>query len=114
VGSPNNLIAPQWRDLELSSLGRLRGHRGHRAQPPLGRAVGRRPNYYGLLGNLNFEVILHEGSGVIDLAYGAMSGAGNATIGLENPTGTEAVGHCPSGNSCTAISNSRVRFTPIP
>ncbi|MBK6532174.1 MAG: hypothetical protein IPF99_22030 [Deltaproteobacteria bacterium] len=67
-----------------------------------------------LLSVLNFEVIVHEGSGVIDLAYGAMSGAGTATVGLENPGGTQAVGPCPSNNSCTIISNARARFTPIP
>jgi hypothetical protein len=113
VGTPNGLIAPQWRDLVTSSSGVCVA------------TVGTAPNrswvaqwvaasYFSGSATLNFEVIVREGSGVIDLAYGAMSGSGSATVGLANPAGTEAVSPCPSGNACTAASNFRARFTPIP
>ena len=113
VGSPNGLIAPQWRDLVQSSSGICVATVGTAPNRSwVAQWVG--ANYFSSSATLNFEVIVREGSGVIDLAYGAMSGSGNATIGLENPAGTEAVSPCPSGNSCTAISNFRARFTPIP
>jgi hypothetical protein len=113
VGSPNGLIAPQWRDLVLSSSGVCVATVGTAPNRSwVAQWVG--ANYYVGGATLNFEVIVREGSGVIDLAYGAMSGSGSATVGLENPAGTEAVSPCPSGNACTAASNFRARFTPIP
>ena len=64
--------------------------------------------------NLNFELIVHEGTGIIEFAYAAMTGSSAATIGIENPAGTVALGPCGAGNSCTATSNLRARFTPSP
>jgi hypothetical protein len=113
VGTPNGLIAPQWRDLVLSSSGVCVATVGTAPNRSwVAQWVG--ANYYVGGATLNFEVIVREGSGVIDLAYGVMSGSGSATVGLENPAGTEAVSPCPSGNACTAASNFRARFTPIP
>lgn len=113
ASSPNGLIAPQWRDLVLSGTGVCVATVGAApARRWVAQWVG--AGYYSGTATLNFEVIVHEGSGIIDLAYGAMSGSAAATIGVENPAGTQARGPCPSGNSCPAVSNARSRFTPIP
>ncbi len=111
--TPNGVMAMQWRDLETSASGVCVA------------TVGTAPNrswiaqwvdarYYLGTNSLNFEVIVHEGSGVIEFAYAAMSGVMAATVGLENPAGTEAVSPCPTGTSCNITSNGRARFTPIP
>jgi hypothetical protein len=113
VFAPNSVIAPQWADQVTTSSGVC--------VATLGTAPARRwvsqwvgTHYYADTNSLNYEVIVHEGSGVIEFAYAAMSGSQPATIGLESPDGTQAVGPCPSGNNCTAVSNYRARFTPIP
>ncbi|MDB4930182.1 MAG: hypothetical protein JWM10_2666 [Myxococcaceae bacterium] len=113
-GTPNGVLAPQWRDLVMSSSGVCVATVG---SAPSRRWVAQWVNaryYSDSSSSFNFEVILHEGSGVIEFAYSAMSGAQSATIGIESPDGTQAYGPCPSGNNCVTVSNARVRFTPIP
>jgi hypothetical protein len=64
---------------------------------------------------LNFEVSLNERDASIDLLYATMTGALAATVGVENPAGTEAVGGCPAGptvTSCVIPANARFRFEP--
>ncbi|MDP3213212.1 MAG: hypothetical protein Q8S73_03840, partial [Deltaproteobacteria bacterium] len=110
---PNSVLAPQWADQLLSSTGVC--------VATVGTAPSRRwvvqwagSRYYNNSNSLNYEVILHEGSGVIDFAYGAMSGVVASTVGIESPDGTRAFGPCASRNSCVMVSNARTRFTPIP
>jgi hypothetical protein len=108
--TPNSVIAPHWGDLVTGTSGICVG--------AVGTAPNRRwvvqwsgaRNYAGG-GSLNFEAILHEGSGIIDFVYADMTGATARTAGVENPGGTAAVGACGS-TTCTPTSNSRVRFTP--
>ncbi len=110
--SPNGLIAPQWRDLRTSTSGVCIATTG--AAPNrrwVAQWVGA-SNYSGG-GTLNFEVVVHEGTGIVDLAYGAMTSPQTATVGLENNAGTAAFGGCGgTSTSCVTVSNSRVRFTP--
>jgi hypothetical protein len=47
-------------------------------------------------------------------AYGAMSGALSATVGIENPSGAQAVGPCSNLNSWLMVSDGRTRYSPIP
>jgi hypothetical protein len=110
--SPNAVIAPQWRDLVTGANGVCLG--------VVGTGTARRwvvqwPNVrnYPSSGDLSFEVILHEETGIIDFVYGTMNGAQTATAGIESPTGSGAVGAC-GGTTCTITSNTRVRFTPGP
>ncbi len=116
--APNGLIAAQWRDLLTRDTGACIA--------TLGTAPSRRwvaqwdnaSNYPTGTGSLNFEVIVHEGSGIIDLAYGVMSMSDTTrttTVGLESPDGLRAVGGCTDGTSlCVSASNTRARFTPAP
>lgn len=110
TSTPNATLAPQWRDLVMGSSGICVG------------AVGAAPNRRWVVqwsnvtnfpssGDLSFEVILNESSGAIDFVYGTMSGALSATVGIENPTGTVAVGAC-GATTCTISSNTRIRFSP--
>lgn len=108
--SPNSTIAPQWGDLVTGTSGICLG--------TVGAAPSRRwvvqwsgVRNYPSSGSLNFEVILHEGTGIIDFVYGTMSGAQTRTVGIENPSGTTAVGGC-GGTSCLITNNTRLRFTP--
>ena len=63
-----------------------------------------------------FELVLHESTNVIDFAYRTMTNAPSATVGVENPAGTEAVSHCPedAGAWCRPVAGSRFRYLPIP
>jgi hypothetical protein len=110
---PNSVLAPQWADQVVSASGVC--------VATVGAAPSRRfvvqwsgSRYYLDSNSLNYEVILHEGSGVVDFAYGAMSGVVANTVGIESPDGARAFGPCATRNSCTIISNARTRFTPIP
>jgi hypothetical protein len=113
TASPNSLLAPQWSDQVTGTSGVC--------VATIGAAPARRwvaqwvaARYYADSNSLNYEVIVHEGSGVIEFAYGAMTGVRSATVGLESPDGTQAVSPCTDPNGCVAISNSRARFTPVP
>ena len=113
TSTPNGVMAMQWTDLYTSATGVCVATVGTAPNRSwVAQWVGTR--YYADTNSLNFEVIVHEGSGIIEFAYAAMSGVLSATVGLENPAGTEAVSPCPTGTSCSATSNLRARFTPIP
>ena len=110
--SPNGVIAPQWRDLVTGANGVCLGVVGAGSAR---RWVVQWPNVrnYTGGGDLSFEVILHEETGIIDFVYATMTGAQSATAGIESPTGSAGVGACGS-TLCTVASNTRVRFTPEP
>ncbi len=108
--APNSVIAAQWRDLHTDLDGVC--------VATVGSAPSRRwiaqwvdTGVLGVSSSLNFEIVVHESTGVIDFVYGTMTGAGGATVGLENPAGTDAVSGCGAA-LCTITSNSRLRFTP--
>jgi hypothetical protein len=110
---PNSVLAPQWADQVVSASGVC--------VATVGAAPSRRfvvqwsgSRYYLDSNSLNYEVILHEGSGVVDFAYGAMSGVVASTVGIESPDGARAFGPCATRHSCVMVSNARARFTPIP
>jgi hypothetical protein len=89
---------------------------GTEPQPPLDLPVGQRAVLLQILGSsLDFEIVLHETTGVIDLLYSTMTGAQSSTVGIENSTGTIGLGGCEDGTTtCTTPSNTRIRFTPSP
>lgn len=62
--------------------------------------------------HLTYEVILHEGSNVIDFVYQRLDGARPGYIGLENDTGMMSVQ--PSPGLTTPMVGRNYRFTPIP
>jgi hypothetical protein len=66
--------------------------------------------------NFTFEVVLHEGTSVLEYSYLSMVG-GTRTyyVGLENHEGSAGTGGCPGGTfSCRPATGSGVRFTPTP
>ena len=96
VGSPNNLIAGLWEDLDPGSS----PGEGTVADETRG-AAGSREYIVGFYGvphfpqqNLvTFEMILHESSNDIELQYGIVSGSdlGDHTVGIENATGLDGL-----------------------
>ncbi len=108
---PNGVIAVHWADLFNTAGGTCVAAVG---AAPTRRWVVQWVNtaIRGVTSNLSFEVIVHEGSGVIEFAYGSLSDSG-AAIGLENPTGTEVASGCIGTTiPCEVTSNARLRFTP--
>ena len=84
---------------------------------PNRRFVAQWANTRNLGGNLimDFEIVLHEGTNLIDLMYRTMDTT-SRTVGMENQTGTMGISGCPTATSysCAPMTNSRVRFRPIP
>jgi hypothetical protein len=66
--------------------------------------------------DLSFEVLLHETTGVVEIAYaGTSTGTGlGFTAGIENETGTRAVGGPNLGNTNSEKPSQDQRFTPNP
>jgi hypothetical protein len=63
--------------------------------------------------HFTYEVILNEGSNVIELVYQRMEGARVQFVGLENHSGSEGIGGCPDGAfSCAPPTGHAVRFVP--
>lgn len=115
TSAPNAVIAPYWSDLRTSSSGICVATVG--TAPRRQWAVEwLNASHFSGGGSLTFEVVLNEGSGVIELMYGAVTGAQASTVGIENQSGTEAVSGCasPTAYNCVPVSNARVRFTPAP
>lgn len=109
--APNGVIAPHWADLFNTASGTCVATVGT-APSRLWVVEWVRTAIRGVSSSLDFEVIVHEGSGVIEFAYGVLTGSG-AAVGLENPTGTEAANGCVGGSiPCSVSSNTRLRFTP--
>jgi hypothetical protein len=118
AATPNGVIAPQWRDLVTRADGvcvttvgvapdrRFVVHWSNVGNYSLGSATG----------SLSFEVALNERDQSIDFIYAGMTGAQMSTVGIENNTGTEAMGACPTmtATSCVIAPNTRVRFVPSP
>ncbi len=114
VGAPNAVIAAYWRDLVVGAPGMCLATVG---AAPSRRWVVQWANTrpFGGGTTMDFEIVLHEGSNLIDLMYRTMDSA-NGTVGVENQAGNAAVSGCPTATSysCAPMSNSRVRFRPIP
>lgn len=73
--------------------------------------------YYSRAGSLTFSVVLYEGSDVIDVLFGTMTGDPNAngssaTIGVQDTTGSVATQY--SCNSGVISTGTRIRFNPVP
>lgn len=71
------------------------------------------------VGTLVFEVIVSEGTDLIDFVFQRMDGAISHYTGLESPAlSPTGVAGCPSGTSftyfCTPMAGARIRFTPAP
>jgi hypothetical protein len=113
TSTPNAVMAPHWGDLAtrtgacVATIGTA-PNRQFVIQWPDARNLGG-----GDTNVLNFEIILNEGSNIIDFAYQRMDGASARTTGLENYAGTEAIGGCGS-TTCTPTAGTRYRFTPSP
>jgi len=111
---PDGVIAAQWLDLRTGPSGIC--------VATLGVTPNRRWYFhwshalnYSSGSSLDFEIVLHETTGIIDLLYGTMTGAQRATVGIENSTGSLGVGGCEDGTTtCIIASNTRIRFTPSP
>lgn len=111
--TPNAVLAPHWGD-------------NYTRGPICVATVGTAPNrqfvvqwndtHYcctpGTVSN-TYEVILTEGSNVIDFVYETMSGTRAQTMGIENQTGTMGINACGTG-TCIPATGQRVRFLPIP
>ena len=114
--SPNGIVAAQWVDLVTRTDGVCAAVDG---AAPARRYVVQWSNVRNIGGGstnvLNFEVALNERDASIDLLYATMTGAVAATVGVENPTGSEAIGGCAAGptvTSCVVTANARMRFDP--
>ncbi len=114
TSTPNAVIAPHWGDNVT---------RGAICVATIGTAPNRQfvvhwPNaryFASTTAMVTFEVVLHEGSGLIDLAYDTMTGTVNRTMGIENHTGMMGINACPGGTgTCQPMTGQRVRFVPIP
>ncbi len=65
--------------------------------------------------NLTFEIILNEGTNIIDMIYQTMTGARGAGIGLTDLAPPNQLTGCPVGTpSCVPTAGQRIRFVPIP
>jgi hypothetical protein len=66
----------------------------------------------------NYEVVLRETSGIIDMIYAAMSGGRAMTAGLENADSTQAIRpthatcSAATSNNCVPVAGTVYRFTP--
>ena len=115
TATPNGVIALQWADLVMSSTGVCIATTGTAPARRFLVEYAHATTYLGGTEDLNFEVSIAEGSGIIEFAYNTMSLSATATVGLENATGSAAAGGCPGGStSCTVPSGRHVRFTPAP
>jgi len=119
ASDPDNFIAPFWDDLVVDSYGKI-----------LYTTIGASPtrklviqyknmgcyDYPSTLGT--FQVILYETSNIIQLQYrlitlpnSARGTGGEATIGIENPAGTDGIQY--SFNTSSSVTSSQaISFTP--
>jgi hypothetical protein len=122
LAEPNGVIAPHWGDLSTRSPQVCLAVTG---AAPSRRFVVAWPDatyFDGAPGaHLSFEVVIAEGTGVIEFAYGAMTGARYQTTGLESVDGRSAARPpaalfrtCvdAAGNNCRPASNGAIRFVP--
>lgn len=122
VVPPNGVIAAHWSDLSARSPQLCVAVVG---AAPARRMVIEWPDatYFdqSVGARLTFEAVLHEGTGVIDLTYRAMTGARAATTGLERLDGRagarpsiEVFASCvdtPADN-CQPLAGTVYRFIP--
>ncbi|MFO0604984.1 MAG: hypothetical protein U0324_17510 [Polyangiales bacterium] len=115
AGSPNGTVAAFWRDLVTGTNGVC--------YMTLGAAPSRRfvvewsgTREYGGTALITTEIALNEADNSIDIFTPSNGITTAGTIGVENLTGTRAVGGCtPSTTtSCVVPTGSRFRFQPSP
>lgn len=116
--SPNGVVSAFWRNLRASPLGVCVATVG---SAPARRWVVEWPSARPITVTLtiDFEVVLHEQSGIIDFVYGTLTGDtrnARAAVGVETPDGRSGIGGCAGGLPfvCIPTSNSSVRFIPVP
>lgn len=113
---PNNMVAPYWGDNYTSASGVCVATIG--TTPNRKFVVEWRNAYHCCTSgnaNLTFEAVLSETSNVIDFVYTTMTNARASTVGLEDSTGTNAIGGCAgAATSCAPAANSSTRFVPAP
>lgn len=111
-----NAIAAQGRDLLTSTSGvctAVAGVSGSR-RFYVQWAAARTYSSTGGSGSFTFQIVLHEGTNLIDLVYQTMSPATAASVGLNGGAPqTNTLAGC-SANPCTISSGSVIRFTPTP
>ena len=83
------------------------------------RDIGYFPDRSATGAHLNYEVVLRETSGVIDMIFGSMGSVRAQTSGLENADSTEAIRptepttcNASTSNNCTPVAGTVYRFTP--
>lgn len=114
ASSPNGVIAALWTDLDITSpmcvaTTGVTGNRRMIFEWPSTRLHSATSGAFGL------EVILNEADGSIDILYqGTSLAPSSVAIGVENLTGTDSVGGCTAGSSCSVTSSTRIRFVPSP
>jgi hypothetical protein len=115
ASAPNGVIATFWRDLVTGTNGVC--------HLTLGAAPARRfvvewsgTRDYGGSSLITTEIVLNEADGTIDMFTPTNGITGVATVGVENLTGTRAVGGCTptTTTSCAVPAGSRLRFQPSP
>jgi hypothetical protein len=114
---PNGVIAAWWTDLFTSPAGIC--------VATLGAAPARRYvvqwnsvlYYANRASDMNFEVILNESGGAIDLVYQRLAPLPTGyvpTVGLESNTGVQGSFICTTANtSCGVVAGNAFRFTPM-
>lgn len=115
IATPNATIAAHWGDLHTGPTGVCIATVG---APPNRQWVAEWGGTYNYPsgGMLNFEIVLSENNGFIDIIFDVMSGAASRVTGVEDQTGAMAVGGCTGGTAttCMPTTGMRARFEPIP
>lgn len=116
TSAPNSVVAVFWRDLIVGTnvCVATSGSVGNR------RLIVTWPSVrlYGgsTTENISAEVSINEADSSIDFLYSnvTLPSGTTATIGLENQSGTDAIGGCATGTTCSVTSSTRIRFVPSP
>jgi hypothetical protein len=114
-----NAVHGFWDDLDTRSTGRVCA--GTTGTSPDRRYVVTWSGVYFFASDdgsrMNFSIVFHEGSNLIDLMYDTMSSpqagraqGNSATIGVQGPSGQSTQFSC---NSASVATGTRLRFTPM-
>jgi hypothetical protein len=115
TATPNGVVAVHWGDGYTSANGICVATVG--TAPNRQWVVEWNASYYCCSPGpvLTYEAIFNENSGIIDLVYQTMTTARSQYQGLEDPTGTMAIGGCGATTyMCLPVAGTRVRYTPTP
>ncbi len=115
--APDAVIAAWWTDLITSTQGVCTMTTGVAPNRRFYVQWGDVDFYSTRTGDMNFEIVLNEGSNIVDLVYSRVAAppAGYVpTVGIESTNGNNAVVVCRSTDpSCTMVTNgTSIRFTP--